>query len=230
MINKKRIWLSYPINNNIPLYGGRNDNCKIYKTSSIVEGKSANDTRIETTVHMGTHIDMPYHFYEEGQTVNDFEIDFWFFKNPLFVELSPINFIIENELIEVLDQISDNSHDILIIKTGICNHRMEEKYWKENYGFSPEIYKYLVNNFRDLKVIGFDSISISSWQDREVGKISHQAFLNPKNPILILEDMDLTNLNMSVNLSEILISPLRIEKCDGLPCTVYGTITSGVKK
>ena len=217
-----KVWLSYTINNTTPLYGGRAENYNLYKTSSIKDGMIANDTRMETTVHIGTHIDMPYHFYENGQTIDDFDIDFWFFKKPLFIELSPSGFIIKDELILQLEKIRDEFYDILIIKTGICQHRDKEQYWNKNYGLNPALYKYIVQRYPSIRVIGFDSISISSWQDRDLGKIAHKVFLNPNNPILILEDMDLNNINEYTNLKEILISPLRIENCDGLPCTVYG--------
>ena len=224
MNNLKRIWLSYTINNDTPLYGGRTENFNLYKTSSIQNGKIANDTRIESTVHTGTHIDLPYHFYTNGQTIDDYDIDFWFFKKPLFIELKPNNFVIKDELINILKDIKDESYDILIIKTGICKFRDEEKYWKENYGFDPEIYEYLIKNFPDIKVIGFDSISISSWQNRDLGKVSHKVFLNPDKPILILEDMNLNNININSKLKNLLISPLRIGNCDGLPCTVFAQI------
>ena len=55
----KKIWLSYTINQNTPLYGGRVENLKIHKTSSMKDGDGANDMKIETTVHLGTHIDLP---------------------------------------------------------------------------------------------------------------------------------------------------------------------------
>lgn len=224
MNNSKKIWLSYTIGENTPLYGGRSENYNIYKTSSIKHGKVANDTRIETTVHVGTHIDMPYHFYEDGQTINDFDVDFWFFKKPLFIELEPLSFVVKDELINLLEKVENKNYDILIVKTGICKLRNKESYWKKNYGFAPEIYEYLIVKFPNIKVLGFDSISISSWQNRDMGKISHKYFLNPKKPILILEDMDLNGINKDSKLHEILVSPLRIENCDGLPCTVVGTV------
>ena len=224
MNNLKKIWLSYSINKDTPLYGGRTKNFNMFKTSSIKDGKIANDTKLETTVHIGTHIDMPYHFYEDGQTIDDFDINFWFFKKPLFIELEPSGFVIKDELIDVLEQVKDNDYDILIVKTGICVFRDKEKYWKENYGFAPEIYDYLVTNFPNIKVFGFDSISISSWQDRDMGKVSHKVFLNPDKPILILEDMDLNYINKNTRIEAIFVSPLRIENCDGLPCTVVGLL------
>ena len=146
MINSNKVWLSHTINDKTPLYGGRTENYNLYKTSSMDEGKIANDTRIETTVHLGTHIDLPYHFHNDGQTIDDFDIDFWFFEKPLYIELKPNGFIIKDELIRVLNDIKDKSFDILIIKTGICNFRSEDRFWKENFGFDPDIYEYLIKN------------------------------------------------------------------------------------
>ena len=217
----KRVWLSYIIDKDTPLYGGRVENLNIYKTSSIKNNQIANDTKIETTVHIGTHIDMPYHFYENGQTIDDFSIDFWFFDNPLIIHIKPQGYIIEEELINELDN-KDKNSDILIVKTGLCTKRATKDYWEKNYGFSPKIYEYLTYNFPNIRVIGFDSISISSWQNRDLGKVSHKAFLNPKRPIIILEDMDLNNITKDTKLNNIILSPLRIKECDGLPCSVYG--------
>lgn len=226
----KKIWLSYSIDNNTPIYGGRNENLNIYKTSSIKEGKIANDTKIESTLHVGTHIDMPCHFYEDGQSIEDFDIDYWFFSKPLFIEVEPKNFVIKDELVGILDKIKNDNYDILIIKTGICAFREEEKYWRENYGFAPEIYEYLIEKFPSIRIMGFDSISISSWKDRSLGKVAHKAFLNPKKPILLLEDMDLNNISIEVDLEHVIVSPLRIIESDGLPCSVFANVFSQCDK
>ena len=82
--NKKTIFLSYILDENTPAYGDRN-RFLVEKKSDISKGDVANDSSINTTVHIGTHIDMPYHFYEDGQTIEDFSADFWRFTNPLVV-------------------------------------------------------------------------------------------------------------------------------------------------
>jgi len=221
--NKKTIFLSYILDKNTPTYGDRN-RFLVEKKSDISKGDVANDTSISTTVHIGTHIDMPYHFYEEGQTIEDFDTDFWLFKKSLIVEIKHDNLIINEKLIEKLNGIEDFGYDILIVKTGICEIRQDVKFWQENYGFHGDIYDYLITNFPSIRVIGFDSISVSSFANRMLGRESHKRFLNPKKPILLLEDMDLRNIDKSTKLKEIIVSPLRISKCDGLPCTVFGII------
>jgi len=215
------IYLSHSLNKSTPTYGNRNHFEQI-KKSDMSKGDVANDTFISTTVHIGTHIDMPYHFYEHGQTIEDYNANFWQFKKVLFVEIEPNSLIIHNELLQTLDSIEDIGYELLIVKTGICHRRDKEVFWHENYGFHAEIYDYLIERFPSVRVLGFDSISVSSIQDRMMGREAHKRFLNPKKPILLLEDMDLKCLSFRSKLKEVLISPLRIEKCDGLPCTVFG--------
>jgi len=222
------VYLSYILDNNTPTYGNRNQ-FEIVKKSDISKGDVANDSSIVTTVHIGTHIDMPYHFYDNGQTIEDYKANFWTFKNPLIIEIKPINLIIKDELIDVLNskfkiQNSKLPYDILIVKTGICNIRDRDEFWEKNYGFHPDIYDYLVQNFPNIRVFGFDSISVSSFANRMVGREAHKRFLNPQKPILLLEDMDLREISKDTIFKNIILSPLRIYKCDGLPCTVFGEI------
>ena len=57
-----------------------------------------------------------------------------------------------------------------------------------------------------------------------IGREAHKKFLNPEKPILLLEDMDLRYIDGDTKVNEIIVSPMRINRCDGLPCTVFGVI------
>ncbi len=217
------VYLSYILDKNTPTYGNRNK-FDIVKKSDMSKGDVANDTTISTTVHVGTHIDMPYHFYEDGQTVDSYSAEFWMFSKVLFLDMKPKTLMIRGELINLLEDIKDIGYDILVVKTGICHNRDSEDFWNKNYGFHPDIYDFLVENFPSIRVLGFDSISVSSFQDRMMGRESHKRFLNPIKPILLLEDMDLQILNKDMIPKKIMVSPLRISNCDGLPCTVFGIL------
>lgn len=220
----RKIYLSYVLDENTLTYGNRNK-FNIYKKSSISNGDIANDSFIETTVHIGTHIDMPYHFYENGQTIEDFEVEYFYFENILFLELNPSNLVINDELIDLLKKINNKeNYDSIIVKTGICYNRNKEVFWKENYGFYPEVAYYIRENFPKVRIFGFDSISVSSFANRMVGREAHRAFLNPENPILLIEDMDLRNIVKNTRIKNMIIAPLRIKKCDGIPCTIIGEI------
>jgi len=223
----KLLYLSYMLDENTPTYGNRNKFiCE--KKSDISKGDIANDSSINTTVHIGTHIDMPYHFFDNGQSIEDFDIDYFRFENVLFIDIIPEEIIIKDDLIKVLDtKENKEDYDILIVKTGICHKRNQEEFWKVNYGFDPSIAEYLKEKFPNIRVFGFDSISVSSFSNRMLGRESHKAFLNPKSPILLLEDMDLRELNKKDKIKKLDIVPLRIVKCDGLPCTILTEVENG---
>lgn len=224
MNNSKFLYLSYILDEKTPTYGNRNKFISS-KKSDISKGDIANDTTIETTVHIGTHIDMPYHFFENGQTIEDFTLDFFLSERVLFISLKPKELIIKYELIEKLEKIENkNNYEFLIVKTGICSKRDTQEFWELNHGFDPSIAKYLRESFPYVRVLGFDSISVSSFAHRMLGREAHKAFLDPKNPILLLEDMDLREVTKNNIIKKLTIAPLRIAKCDGLPCTVIAEI------
>ncbi len=224
MKKSKLIYLSYILDENTPTYGNRNRFiCE--KKSDISKGNVANDSTISTTVHVGTHIDMPYHFFEGGQTIENFDASYFRFTNVLFIDILPKDIIVKDDLIALLKtQTNKNSYDMLVVKTGICHKRDNNEFWQTNYGFDPSIAEYLRMEYPNIRVIGFDSISVSSFANRILGKESHRSFLNPKQPILLVEDMDLTHLKKDSKIDKIDIAPLRIAQCDGLPCTIIAEV------
>ena len=74
-----------------------------------------------------------------------------------------------------------------------------------------------------VQAIGMDWISVSSFENRELGRQAHRAFLNRDgegHPVLIIEDMDLSaDLN---GLREVWVAPLLVEGIDSAPCTIIG--------
>jgi len=221
----KLLYLSYILDEKTPTYGNRNQfQCE--KKSDITKGDVANDSTITTTVHIGTHIDMPYHFFDEGQTIENFDSHYFESDNVLYLSFVPDNLIVKDELIVLLEEIKNKEvYEFLIINTGICRNRNQEVFWKSNYGFDPSLADYIRESFPRVRIIGFDSISVSSFENRMLGREAHRAFLNPDKPLLILEDMDLSTLNMHSKIDKMIIAPLRISKCDGLPCTVIAEVS-----
>ena len=48
--------------------------------------------------------------------------------------------------------------------------------------------------------------------------------LNPKNPILIVEDMDLSKVSKDTIFKIVYVAPLRITKSDGGPVTIIAEV------
>ena len=210
----KRISLSYPINNQTPLYGGAK-NIKIEVVRSLELGDTSNNLYLQFPNHCSTHIDFPSHFCEDGNTLTDYSPDYWEFNNIGFAE-SDLSDVEDNSKSLINDDI-----ELLIIKTGFGKFRGKRKYWEEQPAIEPKLADTLRKRFPKLRILGFDMISLSSWQYREKGREAHKSFLC-KNDILILEDMNLTNLNETPQ--KVFVAPLLIENADGAPCNVIAYV------
>lgn len=223
----KAQYLSYLIEENSPRYGDKGD-IEIKRTSIISNGDTSNNSELSFSAHLGTHIDAPYHFSENGEILENYSADFWVFNKPYLIhyEAASDQIINVDHLNEHLLKMPKNI-DILIIKTNFSNFRKldREKYIFHNPGLAPDLGFWLREN-SSVKIVGFDFISLSSYQNRILGRQAHKAFLDDfyvKNkaaePILLIEDMDLSNLKSCPN--NIIVSPLRFKKSDGAPATIF---------
>lgn len=222
------IFLSYKIDLATPMYGGKKGFSS--KTlSSIEKGDSANTQEWTLFNHLGTHVDVPYHFYQNGQKLDDFSADLWVFQGEsiqvLEADLQKNDFLIKPENIK--SKKIDYDVEFVIIKTGFGRYRSQEKYWKYNPGVSIELSDWIANKFKNIKILGLDSISVSSWQHRDIGRKVHKKMLNPKNPTLFIEDMDLSKVNTDTIFNRIHIAPLMVGKSDGAPCTILAEVENG---
>lgn len=184
------------------------------------DGDSCNTSKWTLANHMGTHIDFPGHSINDGQNLNDYPADFFIFEHVqvIFVNPEPAQIISPQEL--HLNNIPPKT-ELLLIKTGYGACRNEPVYWQQNPGFSPELATHLRERFPSLRIMGFDSISLSSFAHREIGKRAHKEFLASPQPILPLEDMDLGCVSEAAVFEQVIVAPLRVAGADGTPCTVF---------
>lgn len=213
-------YLSNFIDSNTPTYGGKSK-FNSYKLSDIDKGDIANNTKIETNTHIGTHLDMPYHFYKDGKKISDYSPEFWIFKKVLFLEINPKSELIKTEIQEKLIDIKHNDYEALLIKTNSHEFRSKDRYFNANYGFDPSLANILRLKFPYLRLFGFDTISVSSFKNRKIGRKAHYEFLGPPKPILLLEDMDLRIINSRSQIKKIIVSPMLLKESDGIPATVF---------
>jgi len=199
---------------------------KISSNSSIRAGETANSsTWIFTNNHIGTHIDVPYHFDENGKKVTDYEAKDWFFTKVGLIDIPCTSARLISEIEIEKFNLSANI-EILLIRTGFENFRSKDRYWNDNPGLSSSLPGYLRKTFPKLRCVGFDFISITSWKYREEGRKSHKAFLSPaegKKPILAIEDMSLKKASNKIEW--LVASPLMVEKSNGAPVTVIASQT-----
>lgn len=207
--------LSYVLGTNVPTYGN-GPKPEISKLADMDCGDTANKHLLKLDNHTGTHIDFPRHFIADGRSGDQFAPEELIFNNVQVIETDRKSGLIT---IEDLAQVQPSVEtDFLIIKTGMCHHRETEDYWNNNPGFAPDTAAWLREQLPNLKCIGFDSISLSSYQNRPEGRIAHREYLSRE--ILILEDMDLRDIASGEAIDRLMVAPTLFEQADGAWCYV----------
>jgi arylformamidase len=215
------LFLSYPMAAQSPAYGG-GKGAVITPVNQIASGDSSNTGHWSFTNHLGTHLDLPRHFISNGPTIDDYDASFFVFEKAAVVDLGEVS---PGEIISVRHvkrHEFPRDIDILIIKTGFCRKRRTAVFWQANPGFSPDLADYLREKFPTLRVLGFDSISLSSYSHRELGRDAHRRFLEGPRPLLPLEDMDLVQVTERTCFKRVIVAPWRVKGAEGVPCTVFG--------
>ena len=197
--------LSHSIDNTTPTYKNANPP-KIVSNNAYPR-----EMHITINNHTSTHIDLPSHFCGNGKTLDSFDENFWFFEDVGFLESSLDN------LLDNLDKVPA-CIEILLLKTGFEKYRGSKRYIFHQPIFPKNLAYILKEKFPKLRAFGFDMISISSIQDRRLGRLYHKEFLC-ENEIVLVEDMKLSSLSKSPKF--LIIAPLLIKNADGVPVFVY---------
>ena len=220
------VLLSYPINENTPLYVSL-PAFSVSPYSMISKGDPHNTAIISIHNHIGTHIDAPKHFIDDGKPISKYTLDELIFRNPRIVNCSKD----ENSLILPADlksasQILQKS-DCLLLNTGFGRYRNEERYRTYNPGIAPETILWVRKEYPKIRCIGIDTISISSFQHISQGVEAHINAFKVKEglsqPLLLIEDMNLMAL-LDNKLKVVIVLPWQLEGIDSAPCTVLAEI------
>ena len=225
-VMKYRI-LSYPVDENTPVYGSTPKPI-INPYRQIARGDGSNSYIITLHNHTGTHVDAPRHFIPDGRPISDYSLNELIFNNPLLIDCSKA----PEELIELEDIPTQelDGVDCLLLRTGFGRFRDSDKesYRTRNPGILPDVILWLRKEFTAIRCIGIDSISISGFQHRELGREAHTAaFINRDGlgePLLLIEDMDLKVLSTKDKLRMVVVIPWQILGIDSAPCIVLAEV------
>ena len=81
------VLLSHILNQSTPSYGNR-DTFNVKEKSQITAGDTANSSEWFLSVnHLGSHIDMPNHFFPHGKTISDYTPGEWVFNMVQLVDI-----------------------------------------------------------------------------------------------------------------------------------------------
>jgi kynurenine formamidase len=216
---------SYAIGKNLTVMDPGLEGPRVNIRSRISEGKSSNTSYIELFAHTGTHIDMPWHFNENGFKILNFEIGDFVFESVTLVDIPKAAYqpVLWEEIFPFEEEI--RKADALLIRTGFGKKRVEDPdlYVQGTPGLSVEAGAKLAE-FDNLGCIGVDFISIENVDAaRKIGYPVHHALLDRSKPLILLEDANLSVLGTD-KIKRIYLFPLRIKDLEASPVTAVAEI------
>ena len=208
MDDKKLYDVSLTISNGMVAWPGDPEvNIKPYK--SIKEGASSNVSILQLGSHTGTHIDVPYHFIEDGKNLDDISIELFIGKARLF-ELDVLKKIDVGDL----ERLNLNGVSRILFKTGNSDFwKRNERFRKDFVHLSGEGAKYLVD--AGIKMVGIDYLSVEEFGNKSAPV--HHALLGAG--IIIIEGLNLSGVKEGEY--KVICAPLKIKRGDGAPARVF---------
>lgn len=213
--------ISYTLSAGSPLYPGT-PAMELQSLRSMEKGDSANTTRISISGHAGTHIDLPSHFCPGGKTALELLGD--------HLQVAPVYCLdadipagqpVAASCLRGLPE--DRRTAGIFVRTGMSRYRQDDpgRYAAEYPGVHPDLPLFLKDRYPLLKVFGIDTLSVSHPSRRTEGHACHRAFLCGDRPVLILEDLDLSDADLVAVPLAVHIYPWVRDRLDGVPVMVF---------
>jgi len=214
------IRISHPLEAGSPLYPGTPAPTRApYR--SIERGDSSSSEIVSLHTHSGTHLDAPRHFCPGGAGVSDL-----LGAENVFAPTVILPIPVEGDGCVTgggLEPFLRDLHEAqaVIIRTGDCLRRSRDP---EGYaGVHPWIHPSVPDVLREhapsLRLFGVDTVSVSSPLHREEGRSCHRAFLCASPPVLLMEDVDLSDPRLNGGGWSLRVYPWILERLDGVPVT-----------
>jgi kynurenine formamidase len=191
----KYIDLSHTIEDGMPVYPG-DGGVKLYQ-DRFLDKDGSNNSRLETGMHAGTHLDLPSHFLDSNVSVDQLAVE-------RFAGTGCLLDVRNEQVIDMKPEYETNvqENDIVLLFTGFGRHLKSDSYFTDH----PVVDQRLAEFFaaKKIKMVGMDLPS----PDREPFEI-HRILLQAD--ILIMENLTSLNLLLGVRNFEVIAFPLKVK-------------------
>ena len=198
--------ISLTISPNLPIWPG-DPALELEQIESMDKGAHNNVTRISAAVHLGTHVDAPYHFLNDGRTVEQLPLEV--LTGPCYVTQLPDG--IEAITSEVLDRTEINA-EMKRVLFGTRNSHLwakgESKFQTDFVAITEDGAEWLVE--RGVQLVGVDYLSVAPYGDSVP---THTVLL--KAGVVLVEGLNLSNVMRGFY--HLYCLPLKIAGSDGAP-------------
>ncbi|MHB1119237.1 MAG: cyclase family protein [Bellilinea sp.] len=198
--------ISVTVTSMLPTWPG-DPKVELDRVEKIEEGANANVSRVAMGVHTGTHVDAPYHFLEDGTTVDTLPLDI-LIGSVQVVDLGDQVDLITADVLQKASIIPGVSRILFKTRNSQIWERGETEFQTSFVGISADGAEYLVS--KGIQLVGIDYLSIAPYKN---SRPTHQILLNAK--VIIIEGLDLSNVKAGVY--QLVCLPLKLGGSDGAP-------------
>jgi arylformamidase len=199
--------VTIPISAGLPVWDGDPPTI-VEQAASMSHGHAYNLSRIDISVHVGTHVDAPRHFSPDGAGIDAVPLDALI--GVCFVWAPPGNGSITAAMLCEIPSHAER----LLIKTGVG------QWWEGAPPALPETWRALNAEAADLlarrkiRLIGTDAPSVDAAGAEEYP--AHRLLLS--NSVVVIESLDLSRIEPGSY--DLICLPLRLTDADGAPARV----------
>jgi arylformamidase len=182
---------------------------KLTQNKSSETDDSANISRLDCDVHVGTHVDAPRHFIENGATVEQLPLDIM--VGTCFVAYLPEITSISSADLAGIDMPHNIRRLLLRTRNSELWSSQSAEFNKHYVALTADAARWVIE--KEISLIGIDYLSVQRYQD---GPAAHRILLQADT--IILEGLNLMNVQPGVY--ELICLPIKLVGADGAPARV----------
>lgn len=212
MIPKRIYDMSQPVFSNCPQYPDTNPRPAQIQLFYMLAVEGVNKEIVQLSTHTGTHCDAPYHFFEDGKTIDQIPLETYIGPGAILdLRHKPLGSAIERADIEPLVDTID-AGDIVLLNTGGGHHRANSKAFLMEYVYlSGEAAQLLVDV--GAKGVGIDAVSMGGYNDSAHSGPPHRILLG--NGKFIVEELYFPDDVMDGRKRLFVTAPVKLQGCSG---------------
>jgi arylformamidase len=174
--------------------------------NAIKKGDAYNFSLLTCSAHIGTHVDAPMHFTDDGKTIDRLSL------SDLIGEALVVDVTADTITAQELADIDFETYKRILFKTRNSELLTSEDFTKDYVSLDYSAAALLVEN--GVRVVGIDYLSIETFETDE-----HPVHkLLTGNNVIIIESLDLSEIEPGAYFMVAL--PLKLKGCDGAPARV----------
>lgn len=197
--------ISVPLDSNTPTWPD-SPGIRLHWHKRLDAGDECNNTRLDCDTHVGTHVDAPSHFLEDGATVD--ELSLKTLIGPATVVYLPEVSAITPKGLETLDLAPDTRRLLLRSRNSELWAAGVTEFTKDYVALTAEAAQWIVD--QGINLVGVDYLSVGGYVD---GAVTHQILL--KAGVVVLEGLNLYDVDPGEY--ELLCLPLKLVGAEGVP-------------